>query len=79
MQMGESGKKGGPSNSMSSSLHKFSLQTDPKSHASTYYSMNNAVRQETHKLTEKQKKALVFRRLNQGLLNSRQRRQSQNS
>ena len=59
-------EKKGNTNSITS-LPKFSLQTEPKSHASTYYSVNNAVRQDAIQLSDKQQKAFVFRRLVSGL------------
>ena len=59
-------EKKGNTNSITS-LPKFSLQTEPKSHASTYYSVNNAVRQDAIQLSAQQQKAFVFRRLASGL------------
>ena len=40
-----------------STVHKFSLHTERKSQASTYYSLNNAVRQQAIKLDERETQA----------------------
>ena len=43
----------------SSSIPRFSLQTEPKSHASTYYTMNNALRKDAIKLDDREQMAFT--------------------
>ena len=40
-------------------MPRFSLQTEPKSQASTYYTMNNAIRKDAIKLDEREQKAFT--------------------
>ena len=45
------------------SFPKFSLRTQPKSQASTYFSLNNAVRQSSIKLDQKETKAFLLSKM----------------